>query len=292
MDLKTEIINKSKELHYRCIEVGIQKGIFSNSLSENEKEDRYVDVFDMMPENISSSVLVISINPSSSDLDNNQEPSPCYLHFIPDEIKALRTDLKPILNTWNGDKFGKKLCYPGYFRRIYKIFQNTDYYPLFVNKEYNDNWIKELKKNSKSNNDLLSEEDLFALRALENRSLSKSIIISDLIPLKETKSFKVNLIMNDPEVRKLIIELLEKKIKFLKPDFALIIFKRLQKDLMPNIQSLFSEAGFDDNKLEKSKFIRYMPESELLEIKNKINRVFGIRFPDESLSDKWNYLNS
>jgi len=292
MDLKTEIINKSKELHYRCIEVGIQKGIFSNSLSENEKEDRYVDVFDMMPENISSSVLVISINPSSSDLDNNQEPSPCYLHFIPDEIKALRTDLKPILNTWNGDKFGKKLCYPGYFRRIYKIFQNTDYYPLFVNKEYNDNWIKALKKNSKSNNDLLSEEDLFALRALENRSLSKSIIISDLIPLKETKSFKVNLIMNDPEVRKLIIELLEKKIKFLKPDFALIIFKRLQKDLMPNIQSLFSEAGFDDNKLEKSKFIRYMPESELLEIKNKINRVFGIRFPDESLSDKWNYLNS
>ena len=252
MNLKTEIINKSKELHDRCIEVGIQKGIFPNSLSENKKEieDRYVDVFDMMPENISSSVLVISINPSSSDLDNNQEPSPCYLHFIPDEIKALRTDLKPIFNTWNGDKLGKKLCYPGYFRRIYKIFQNTDYYPLFVNKEYNDNWIKALE-NSNSYSDLLSEEDLFALRALENSSLSKSIIISDLIPLKETKSSKVNLIMNDPEVRRLIIELLEKKIKFLKPDFVLIIFKRLQKDLMPNIQSLFSEAGFDDNKLEK-----------------------------------------
>lgn len=291
MNLKTEIINKSKELHDRCIEVGIQKGIFPNSLSENKKEieDRYVDVFDMMPENISSSVLVISINPSSSDLDNNQEPSPCYLHFIPDEIKALRTDLKAILNTWNGDKLGKKLCYPGYFRRIYKIFQNTDYYPLFVNKEYNDNWIKALE-NTKSYSDLLSEEDLFALRALENRSLTKSIIISDLIPLKETDSSKVNLIMNDLGVRRLIIELLEKKIKFLKPDFALIIFKRLQKDLMVNIQSLFSEAGFDDNKLEKSKFIRYMPESELLEIKNKINRVFGLRFPEENLSDKWSYL--
>jgi hypothetical protein len=61
-------------------------------------------------------------------------------------------------------------------------------------------------------------------------------------------------------------------------------------DAFPNIQSLFSEARFDDNKLEKSKFIRYMPESELLEIKNKINRVFGLRFPDENLSDKWSYL--
>ena len=52
MDPKTEIINKSKELHDRCFEVGIQKGIFPNSLSENEKEnkDRYVDVFDVMPE--------------------------------------------------------------------------------------------------------------------------------------------------------------------------------------------------------------------------------------------------
>jgi hypothetical protein len=228
-----------------------RSGGFSLDVIFNKKEivDRYVDVFDVMPENISSSVLVISINPSSSDLDNNQEPSPCYLHFIPDEIKALRTDLKPILNTWNGDKFGKKLCYPGYFRRIYKIFQNTDYYPLFVNKEYNDNWINALR-NSTSYRHLLSEEDLIALRALENRCLTKSIIISDLIPLKETDSSKVNLIINDPEVRGLIIELLEKKIKFLKPDFALIIFKRLQKDLMGNIQSLFSEARFDDNKLE------------------------------------------
>jgi len=33
-----------------------------------------------------------------------------------------------------------------------------------------------------------------------------------------------------------------------------------------------------------------MPESELLEIKNKINRVFGIRFPEENLSEKWSYL--
>lgn len=291
MDLKSEIINKSKELHKRCIEVGIQKGIFPNSLSENEKEieDRYVDVFDMMPENISSSVLVISINPSSSDLDNNQEPSPCYLHFIPDEIKALRTDLKPILNTWNGDKLGKKLCYPGYFRRIYKIFQNTDYYPLFVNKEYNDNWIKALE-NSKSYCDLLSEEDLFALRALENRSLTKSIIISDLIPLKETDSSKVNLIMSDPMVRHLTIELLEKKIEFLNPKFALILFKGVQKELMVNIQTLFSEVGFNDSNSLKSGFIRYMPESKLIEIRYKINNVLGLRFLDESLSDKWNYL--
>jgi len=285
MNLKTEIINKSKELHKRCIEVGIQKGIFPHDLSEKKIKDRYVDVFEVMPENISSSVLVISINPSSSDLDNNQEPSPCYLHYIPDEIKAHRIDLKPILNTWNGGKLGKNLCNPGYFGRIYKIFQNTDYYPLLVNKEFNDNWLNVFR-----DSDLLSEEDLVALRSLENRNLTKSIIISDLIPLKETDSSKVNLIMSDPTVRHLTIELLEKKIEFLNPKFALILFKGVQKELMVNIQTLFSEVGFNDSNSLKSGFIRYMPESKLIEIRNKINNVLGLRFPEENLSDKWSYL--
>lgn len=291
MNLKAEIINKSRQLHYRCIEVGIQKGIFPNDLSEKEIEDRYVDVFDIMPENISSSVLVISINPSSSDLDKNQEPSPCYLHCIPEEIKTHRIDLKPILNTWNGGKFGKKLCYPGYFSRIYKLFQNTDYYPLFVNKDYNDNWV-DILRNSNTYNNLLSKEDLVALRTIENKNLTKNIIISDLIPLKETDSSKVLMIMSDPVVKDLTLELLKLKMQLLKPEFALILFKGIQKELMANIQSLFSDVGFDDSNSVKSGFIRYMPESNLIEIRNKINKKLGFRFPDENLSEKWNYLNS
>lgn len=291
MNLKTEIINKSKQLHYRCIEVGIQKGIFPNDLSEKEIEDRYVDVFDIMPENISSSVLVISINPSSSDLEKNQEPSPCYLHSIPEEIKTHRIDLKPILDTWNGGKFGKKLCYPGYFSRIYKLFQNTDYYPLFVNKDYNDNWV-DILRNSNTYNNLLSKEDLVALRTIENKNLTKNIIISDLIPLKETDSSKVIMIMSDPVVKNLTLELLKLKMQLLKPEFALILFKGIQKELMANIQSLFSDVGFDDSNSVKSGFIRYMPESNLIEIRNKINKKLGFCFPDENLSEKWNYLNS
>ncbi len=291
MSLKHEIINKSKELHYKCIEVGIRMGVFPNSLSENKKEieDRYVDVFDVLPENISSSVLVISINPSSSDLDKNKEPSPCYVHYIPEEIKDQRIDLKSSFNTWNGGKSGKKLCYPGYFSRIYKLFQNTDFYPLYVNKDFNDSWVNILR-NSRTYSDLLSKEDLVALRALENNNLTKNIIISDLIPLKETDSSKVNLIMSDPIVRGLTLELLKKKMEFLNPEFALILFKGIQKELMVNIQSLFTDAGFDDSNSVKSGFIRYMPEGNLVEIRNKINKKLGLSFPDDRLSEKWNYL--
>ena len=99
MNLKSEIIEAGKNLHSKCISVGIEKGIFPNNISDKEIDNRYVDTFDIIPENISSSALVISINPSSSDLDKNQDPSPCYLHFIPNEIKSLRKDLMPVLNS-------------------------------------------------------------------------------------------------------------------------------------------------------------------------------------------------
>jgi hypothetical protein len=93
-------------------------------------------------------------------------------------------------------------------------------------------------------------------------------------------------------VRGLTLELLKKKIEFLNPEFALILFKGIQKELMANIQSLFTDAGFDDSNSVKSGFIRYMPESNLVEIRNKINKKLGLSFPDDRLSEKWNYLKS
>lgn len=290
MNLKSEIIEAGKKLHSKCISVGIEKGVFSNSISDKEIENRYVDIFDIIPENISSSALVISINPSSSDLDKNQEPSPCYLHYIPNEIKSLRKDLKPILNSWNSGKYGKRLCYPGYFNRIYKLFQNTDFYPLYVDQEYNDSWIRTLRESNIYKN-LITEEDQKVIRTLENKSLTKKIVITDLIPLKETDSTKVNMIMQDAEIMNLTLELLRLKMEFLKPEFSLILFKGIQKELMNNIEHLFNEVGFDNSNSVKSGFIRYMPESVLLEIKYKINNKLGKNFHDETLSEKWNYLS-
>jgi hypothetical protein len=288
--LKSKIKETGRKLHYKCISVGIEKGIFPKNICEKEIEDRYVDVFDIIPENISSSVLVISINPSSADLDSNQEPAPCHLHFIPEEIKAIRKDLKPILNSWNSGKNGKKLCYPGYFNRIYKLFQNTDFYPLFVDKQYNENWIK-LLNDSDVYNTLITEEDQKAIKALENKDLSKKIVITDLIPLKETDSKKVNKIMEDAEVKCLTLELLSLKMELLNPQFSLILFKSIQKELMSNIDELFNKVDFDHSNLLKSGFIRYMPESKWLNIKDTINSKLGTKFPDEMLSDKWSYLS-
>jgi hypothetical protein len=290
MNLKSEIIEAGKNLHSKCISVGIEKGIFPNNISDKEIDNRYVDTFDIIPENISSSALVISINPSSSDLDKNQDPSPCYLHFIPNEIKSLRKDLMPVLNSWNSGKNGKKLCYPGYFNRIYKLFQNTDFYPLYVDQEYNDNWINNLRESNNYKN-LITEEDQVVIKTLENKSLTKKIVITDLIPLKETDSKKVKIIMEDAQIVNLTLELLRLKIKLLKPEFTLILFKGVQKELMNNINHLFNEVGFDDSNSVKSGFIRYMPESDLLEIKNKINNKLGMNFQDDSLHEKWKYLS-
>ena len=289
MSLKKEINEKSKQLHKKCIEVGVEKGIFKPNISDKEIEDRYVDIFDIIPENITSSALVLSINPSSSDLDKNEEPSPCYLHYIPNEIKLVRNDFKSILNTWNGGKNGKKLCYPGYFNRIYKLFQNTDYYPLYVNKRFNDNWLK-IIKNSKTYENLMTEEDLKVLKTIENNGLTKNIVISDLLPLKETDSSKVNVIMQEKEVRDLTLELLKLKLQLLNPSFVLILFKGIQKDLLNNIQSLFTEVGFNDSNSVQSGFIRYMPENKLSLIKVKINNKLGVAFQDDNLLEKWSYL--
>lgn len=90
---RKEIINKSEELHKAIIKIGIKKGVFSAGISEKEIKNRYVDIFDVLPDNIASSILVLSINPSSSDIDKGETPSSCYLHYIPKEIKLLRPDL-------------------------------------------------------------------------------------------------------------------------------------------------------------------------------------------------------
>lgn len=283
---RKEIIKKSEELHKAIIKIGIKKGVFSKNITEQEIQNRYVDIFDVLPDNIASSVLVLSINPSSSDIDKGETPSPCYLHYIPQEIKLLRPDLaKDAIEKWNGGKKGKRFCYPGYFGRIYKLFEETDYYPLYVSSQFNENWIKIVESQS-FDTDLLTPKDKEALKVLENDTKKKYIIITDLIPVKETDSKNILKIIDDENIKKLIIELLKLKIQFLNPKYTLLLFKGVQKDLLSLIDELFESVGLNENNSAKSGFIRYMKEEKLMELKNKMN--LGIQY--SNLSDKWDYI--
>lgn len=167
------------------------------------------------------------------------------------------------------------------------MFEETDYYPLYVSSQFNENWIK-IVESQGFDTDLITPKDKEALKVLENDTKNKNIIITDLIPVKETDSKNVLKIIEDDNIKQLIIELLKLKIQFLNPTYTLLLFKGIQKDLLSLINELFESVGLNETNSAKSGFIRYMKEEKLMELKKKMN--LGIQY--SNLSDKWEYIKN
>jgi hypothetical protein len=309
---KDEIELLSRELFNKCIEVAIGEKIDEEKYyPEMNKEERYIETFSQLPnsDRIESSALIMSINPSSSDLDGknnatNKSPAPCYLHYIPDELKNIDKlgPYKNIINSWNSGSKGKRLCYPGYFGRIYKLFEETSYYPLFASKFYNDSWIDDVKSNI-SHSDLLQSEDNEAIEFMESDAIRKFIVIIDLLPLKETDSKKVGVVLKNEVVKGMVVNLLKLKIQYLQPKLSLLLFKSIEKDLLQIVEDIFQNCDLinldldeiDKVKIDenskfylKSGFIRYMSRDNWNKIKEKVNYVLGKDFNE--LKQKWDYI--
>lgn len=99
---------------------GIELTINSNLFLE------HIDLFPNK-DKISSSIILIGINPSSGYLDKGHNPSPCYLYHIPNEYtnQSEKEDVGTVKN-WGSGKNHKKLCYR-YFGHICPIFNEVPF---------------------------------------------------------------------------------------------------------------------------------------------------------------------
>lgn len=265
----------SKILEYKGIELTNNANLFLEHIDLFPNEDK-----------ISSSIIVIGINPSSGDLDRGDNPSPCYLHHIPNELvnQLEKEDVRTFKN-WGSGKNHKKLCYPKYFGHIYPLFNETDYYPLFVSPDYNAKWLDEYEKLKYPP---LGINDFQLIKKLERGSIDKFIIMQDLLPFKETKSGKIGDVFSVKEIQVLIIEVLELKFKIFKPELVIQHWAGINKELQLMLREISPENGFITTRFipSRSKDSKFFKS----ELKSRINDVVGMKYSGPTLGSKWAHI--
>jgi len=249
----------------------------SNELYGELRPERYLDHFDLVPTNISSSVLIMGINGSSTDVDTKKRNSdPCYVHFIPESLKTKSREIRLVTNNWGHGESMKKFCYPGYFGRIYNLFENTTYYPLYVSEDYNQRWMPLVNS--------VDKKDKFILSRIENPKIHDFIIIQDLIPFKETNSQIIISVLNRREdIVEGLNTLLQMKIKFLKPRLTIIFLKKANSYFGEVIKNL-------DCDILVFPFIKYLAQAKYLEIQKTIVKRIGVN-QAINMNKKWDYVN-
>lgn len=142
------------------------------------------------------SVLVLGLNPSSSDIDNHGVVNDCFIHYFPDYWGAKsKQDIIKI--------YAKKgYTYNKYFKKPYELFLPYGYKPIWTNKTY-----LNIKK------DILSKEEFELLNSISDSE--KYTIFSDLIFYKETTAKRIEKLINgNKELECKILDLFVLQIKF------------------------------------------------------------------------------
>ncbi len=238
--------------------------------------DRYLDHFHLIPQTVDRSILILGINPSSADINKGNEPAPVFIHHIPQVVKNKSTEIMEVTSSWNHGREGKKFCYSTYFNRIYTLFENTLFYPMWTSREYNERW--ELLV------DNLKTRDIAVLRKLENRNIKLFTIVSDLIPIKETDSAKLFAVLDaNPQIIQKLNTLFELKVRYLNPVLTVIFLQKADEYLAETLKKITGD-------LMIFPFVKYLPKIKYLAIKEKIEQRLHKKYLISNNAEKWDYI--
>ncbi|HRW21382.1 MAG TPA: hypothetical protein P5509_05365 [Bacteroidales bacterium] len=150
------------------------------------------------------SVLILGLNPSSSDIEKQGVANDCFIHYFPDYWTS--TDKK-----WIIKEFAQKgYSYNNYFKKPYELFLPFNYRPIWTNRNYLD-----LKK------DKLTSEEYNLLNGIQDTG--KYCVFSDLLHYKETTAKNIEKIINkSTDLENKILDLFALQIKFFKSKIVFI----------------------------------------------------------------------
>jgi hypothetical protein len=199
--MKENLIEDIKEKSAQISEVFISKSNkkLGNPLEHNPFND-YGGI------DFKENILVLGLNPSSTDTDKKGKQNDNFLHYVPD--KGLS---KPEMKALKG--FRKEgYVYTKYFKKPYELFWEYGYQPIWTNQSYRQSIFK---------NKNLNEDEIALISKFQDTS--KYTIFSDLVFYKETDSKKVaSTIREKSDLCKLIFELFELQIEFFQPKLVLV----------------------------------------------------------------------
>ena len=122
---------------------------------------------------------------------------------------------------------------------------------------------------------------------MSNKNIQKFIFMQDLLPFKETISNKIGFLFSIREIQNLIIDILAIKFEYLKPKCIIQHWAGIDKTLQNKLQEISPDKGFIS-----SKFIPRSKKHERLYLKHEINKILGIKYVEENLTSKWDYLGN
>jgi len=194
------MINKIETLSFEISEYIHNKLGYSDSLYiRHIKPFQYWGNFDFK-----NSVLILGLNPSSSDIEKQGVANDCFIHYFPDYWTT--ADKK-----WIIKNFARKgYSYNNYFKKPYELFLPFNYLPIWTNKDYLN--LKKYKLTSEEYNLLNSIQDT-----------GKYCIFSDLLHYKETTAKNIEKIINaSDELENMILDLFALQIQFFKSNIVFI----------------------------------------------------------------------
>lgn len=198
---KEKLIRAIKEKSFKISEVFISK--FKKEIENNLQHNPFNDYGGI---DFQDNILVLGINPSSTDTDKKGKLNDNFLHYVPDD-KSTDTE-KKILKGFNE----KGYVYNRYFKKPYELFWKFGYQPIWTNIEYRQSIINKKK---------LTEDEV-ALLSKFNDNL-KYTIFTDLIFYKETDSKKVaSTIRGNTDLCKMIFELFDLQLEFFLPKLVFV----------------------------------------------------------------------
>ena len=149
----------------------INNQIYSDLFEKNEKAFSCDDMSEN-PENIddldiTKSILILGINPSSSDLERKGRKNNCFLEYIPEESESL------VASSLNN----KGYTYPMYFKKFYDLFKDYDCKMLWQNIAYLDRYTS-----------TLDPEEYKFLKSKTIKTNHNYLVFGDLVYFKMTKA--------------------------------------------------------------------------------------------------------
>jgi hypothetical protein len=214
---------------------------------------------------IKNSILVLGLDPSSSDIDSGGAKKDCFIHYYPeswikpDDILVIR-DFK-----------NKGYTYDKYFKKPYELFLKYKYNPVWTNKTF--------LQNKKSI--LTNSEYLVLNRCIDN---GKYIIFSDLINYKEKTAKKIESIINSNKFLKekiislfiLQIEFFNAKVIFINNAFASRIISDFLIQNLRIDKKIYSVIDFKGTKVIFSSILtgaRAIDNYSFERLKNEISTI-------------------
>lgn len=153
------------------------------NILEQTNEKKIMTIHDRNEEKIKTldlknNILVLGLNPSSSDEYDNEDG---ILHYIPHLLKEQEKDYFKI------KKNGKKLFYEKYFKKPYDLFVEYNYWPYWTVPELGSTLLTDLHSKNK-----LSPNELDFLNGfIDYKHQNKYLFFTDLLPIRITDSQKI-----------------------------------------------------------------------------------------------------